>query len=72
MMHTLSQLFFGKHGEPALDDIEPRSAGGDEVYLDPWPLSQPPANEFDLMRTVVIHDQMNVEFGGHLGLSNIE
>jgi len=55
-MSAASDLFFGERGKPALDKIDPGSAGGREVHVEPWTLGEPCANGGGFMCAVVVQD----------------
>ena len=67
-----AQLFVGQLGKPALDEIQPGPVGRCEVHVEARALRQPVANQRRFMRTVVVHDQMDVELFRHRGVDRIE
>jgi len=71
-MDTTTDLLVGEHGEEPFDLIDPRGAGWDEVNAPAWTLDQPVADRLGLVSGVVVHDEVNVEFDGHIGLDLIE
>ena len=77
LMHAAAQLLFGEQTEPsppaaALHQVQPRGAGGCEVHMEAGPLGKPVPDQRRLVGGVVVHDQVDVEVGGHLGLDGIE
>ena len=65
-------LFFGQLSEPALDPIEPGSRGASEVQVEARTFGKPAADALGFMRTVVVQDEVHVEFGGHVAFDGIE
>src|SRR5438128_11063475 len=65
-------LFFGQLSEPALDQIEPGSRGGSEVQVEARTFGKPAADPVGFMRTVVVQDEVHVEFCGHVAFDGIE
>ncbi len=64
VMDTRLQQLGGELGEPALDMIEPRGAGRDEVQLEPRVGGQPGPDGVGLLGGVVVADQVDVEVLG--------
>src|SRR4051794_32239032 len=60
-MSATANLFFSERGEPALDLVEPRSRGWCEMHMEPRVTGKPIADGGGLVRTVVIHHQVNVQ-----------
>jgi hypothetical protein len=60
-----SNTAFGKFRKKPLDQIQPTGAGGSVVNVVARMLSQPPPNLIDFVRTIVIHDQMNLQTTGN-------
>ena len=71
-VNSSAQLFVGQLGKPALDEIQPGPVGRCEVHVEARALRQPVANQRRFMRTVVVHDQMDVELFRHRGVDRIE
>ena len=65
-------LFFGQLSEPVLDQIEPGSRGGSEVQVEARTFGKPAADRLGLMRTVVVQDEVHVEFCGYVAFDGIE
>ena len=63
---------FGEECEEALDLIDPRGAGRREVDVPARPLGKPVADQLGFMRAVVIHDNVDIETGGHVALDLVE
>ena len=53
-MNAALDLLFGKHGKPALDQIEPGAAGGSEVQMEAGTLGQPAMNQRGFVSSVVV------------------
>ena len=67
-MRPSSQLMHGQGGEEMLDLIEPGRTRRDEV-AGVFRMSQQPVLHFiDLVRAVVVHDQMHVQVVGHVAV----
>ena len=60
-----AKLFFGQRREPALDQVEPGSAGRGEVQVEAWMTQQPALDRRSLVGALVIDDQMQLECGRH-------
>lgn len=58
--------------EPALHQIEPGCSGGCEVHLETRMARQPAANRRSFVRAVVVQDEVNVQFGGHIGMDRLQ
>ena len=58
----------GDFCKEALDLIEPRTVGGNEMDVPTWMPSQPLTNPFCLVGSVVIHDDVQIELGGRFTL----
>jgi hypothetical protein len=52
-------------GEEALDQVEPRAVGGDEVQVPARPGREPGLDLGMLVRGVVVEDDVDLEVGGH-------
>jgi hypothetical protein len=65
-------LFFGQLREPALDQIEPGSRGESEVQVKTRTFGKAAADPLGFMRTVVVQDEVRVEFCGHVAFDAIE
>jgi hypothetical protein len=57
----------GDHGEPALDEVQPRGTGRGEVHLEAGMLHEPLLHLGMLVRAVVVADQMDLATGIVLG-----
>src|SRR6185295_16047764 len=71
-MSGSSELSFGQQRKPALDQIEPGTAGRRKVQMKTRPFGQPAMNRSGFVRSVIIQDQMDIEGGRHLGLDGVE
>src|SRR5437016_1983161 len=58
--HSAPEAVDRKVPKEALHHVEPRSASGREVDMEPWMALQPALNGGMLMRRVVVHDQMQL------------
>ena len=71
-MNAALDLLFGKHGKPALDQIEPGAAGGSEVQMEAGTLGQPAMNQRGFVSSIVVQNQMNLEMSRDLSLDSVE
>jgi hypothetical protein len=62
-MDAASDLFIGQQSEEALDLIEPRRIGRRQMHMPARPLGEPCADQRCFVGGVIVHDEMNVEFG---------
>ena len=62
----------GQRPEPALDQINPGGAGGSEVHLEARPLGQPVADKRGLVGSVIVHNQVDRERLGDIGVDGVE
>src|SRR6516164_7184056 len=69
---TTPNLFGGQGREEALDQINPRTAGGREVDVKARTLGQPVPDQRGLVSPVVVHNQMNAERGRNVGVDRVE
>ena len=67
-----ANLLFGQCGEEAFDLVEPTRRSGREVDVVAWVTDQPSLDRWGFMGGVVIHNQMHVQSGRHVGLDRIE
>ena len=65
-------LLLGQVGEEALDLVDPGRACGREMDVSARALGQPVADRLGLVGGVVVHHEVDVEFGGHSDLDLIE
>ncbi len=70
-VHSPAQLFVGEQCKPALHQVEPGGAGGCEVNMEAGPLGESIPDERRLVGSVVVHNQVYVQVGGHLYLDGI-
>src|SRR6476659_1786278 len=59
-------------GEPALDEIEPRAAGGREMQVHPRVSSKPTANGRTLVDARIVDDEMQIEAGRRFSIEPLE
>ena len=52
--------------EPDLHLIEPGGIGWSEVYVEPWPCSEPASNSQMFVRGVIIHDDVHLQVLGYV------
>src|SRR5579859_7069269 len=71
-MDAAPELLFGERSEPALDQVEPTGRSGSEVQMEAGPLSQPVANQFGLVGSVVIQNQMHLQLWRQVVLDGVE
>jgi hypothetical protein len=71
-MDAAAYLLIGEQGEEARDLIVPGRAGGRQVDASARSLGQPVADQQGLVDGVVVHDQVDVEALGHIGLDLVE
>src|SRR5690606_71802 len=64
-MRAATDLFLSERGEPALDLIQPRGRCGREVHMESRMTSKPALHRRRFVRAVIVHDQMDIEIGGH-------
>ena len=62
-MGSSSKVFFRKRGEPTFDLVEPRGRSRSEVHMKPRMTCEPVLDRGRLMRTVVVHHQMDIQIG---------
>src|ERR1700676_1662459 len=71
-MDATPKLFFSECCEPAFDQVEPTGGGRREVQMEAGPLGQPCADQFGLVGSVVVQNQMHVQLRRHVLLDGIE
>ena len=59
-------------GKPAFHQVDPRAVGGREVDVETGTLGEPVPDDRRLVGAVVIHDDMRLQIGGHVGLDHIQ
>lgn len=67
-----SDLLVCELGEESLDLVDPRGVGRREVNMKPRVFGEPIADGRRLVGAVVVHDQMNVEIRGSVGVDGVE
>src|SRR6185437_2936267 len=65
-------LFVGDEREETLDLIEPGRTGRCEMDMPARPLGEPVADQWGLVRSVVVHDEMDVKTAWDGGLNLVE
>jgi hypothetical protein len=65
-------LFVGDQGKEPLDLIDPRCPGWREVDVPSRALCQPIADELGLVGGVIVHDEVNLKVGRHIGFDPVE
>ena len=63
-----AQSLLGELPKPALDEVQPRAAGGGEVEMEARMLGKPGSDACVLVGLVVVEDQMQVELGRELAI----
>ncbi len=71
-MDPATYLLLGDQREEALDLVQPGRTGRRQVRVPARTLDQPVADHLGLVGRVIVHDQVNVEIGGHIGFDPIE
>lgn len=69
---TAADLLIGEHGEEPFDLIDPGCAGRREVSVPARTFGQPVADRLGLVGGIVVHDELDVEIDGHVGLDLVE
>src|SRR5205823_161976 len=67
-----SNAVAGNFSEPALDQIEPRAAGGDEVKVHARMTAEPALNRRTFVRAQIVEHDMNGFVGGRRRIDPIE
>src|SRR5258707_15298976 len=71
-MGAALDLLIGEQGKEALDLVDPRRGCRREVHLPAEPFGKPVADQFGLMARRVVHDDVDVEIGGHMLFDGVE
>ena len=71
-MNPALDLLFGKHGKPALHQIEPRAASGSEVQMKAGALCKPAMNQRGFVSTIVVQYQMDLKMSGDLSIDGVK
>ena len=72
MVTSSSDLLVGELGEESLDLVNPGGVGRCVVNVKPRVFGEPTADGRRLVGAVVVHDQMNVEICGSVGVDGVE
>ena len=67
-MDAAADLLFGESGEPALDEVDPRGAGGRDYDVEARTLQQPPLDARGLVGAGVVENEVDVEVLGDFSL----
>ena len=71
-MNAALDLLFGKHGKPALDQVEPGAAGGSEVQMEAGTLGQPAMNQRGFVSSIVVQNEMDLEMSRNLSIDRVK
>src|SRR5712671_5694321 len=71
-MGAALDLLIGEQGKEALDLVDPRRGCRREVHMPAEPFGEPVADQFGLMARGIVHDDVNVEIGGHMLFDGVE
>lgn len=71
-MRTATDVFLGKRGEPALNLVQPRRGGGSEVNMETRAPGEPGPDRRRLVRAIVVHRQMHIQSGWHIGVDRTQ
>ncbi len=63
-VNAAPNLSLGEEAKETLDEIEPGRVRGREVCVESWPSSEPFRHGRSLVRSVVVHDDVDIEFFG--------
>ena len=66
------ELAFGEQGEPAFDQVQPTGRSWREMHMEAGTFGQPIPNQLRFMSSVVVQDEVNVQFFGHVLLDGVE
>lgn len=69
---TARDLLVGRERQEELDLIDPGGPGRRDVSVPARSLVQPVADQLGLAGGVIVHDERDVEVGGHVGLDLVE
>ena len=70
--HAAPDGSLGQQREEAFDLVEPGSRCRREVSMPARTLGKPVADQLGLVRAVVVHDDVDIEIGGHIALDLVE
>ena len=71
-MRGALELLGRERGEPALDEVHPRTVGRGEVEMEAAVPQQPAVHEWGLVGSEVVEDHVYVELGGHLSVHLVQ
>ena len=63
-VNPAADLLVGEFGKPPLDQVDPGPVGGRVVDMEAWTLRKPPPDEGRLVGPIVVHDDVDIEWGG--------
>ena len=72
MEGAAADALVGDLTKPAFDQIQPGTAGGNEVHVEPRMPLQPPLDLGMLVRGVVVHDQVQVQVRRRLFVDQLQ
>ena len=71
-MDAAPELFVGEQGKPAFDKVEPASRSRCEVQMEARSFHQPVADQLCFVCSVVVQDQVYVQFRRHVSFNRVE
>ena len=72
VMGASLELLIGQNGKPSLDLVEPRGMGWNEVQVEAPVPAEPAHDDRGLVGSVVVHDQVDLEFGCNAVVDQLE
>src|SRR6516164_2488297 len=66
--HAAANSLVGEFSKPALHQVDPGSISGGKVDMKAWTFGKPIPDEGSFVGSVVIHNNVHVQFGRHLRL----
>jgi len=67
-----TEAFVGDLAKPPFDQVQPGTRSWDKVEMEPRVASEPGFHARMLVSPIVVHDQMQIDFGGGLGIYLVE
>ena len=71
-VNAAAQLPFSKEREPAFDQVKPRTTGRGEVEMEARVSQQPTLDGRRLMRSIIVENQVQVQFARHAGVNGFQ
>src|SRR2546422_3194889 len=71
-MRPTPDLLRRQFREPALHEVQPRAIGGCEVHVKPGTLGEPRPDERCFVRSVIVHDEVDVPIGWYAGVDAVQ